>query len=635
MLEWNERLSLAYKDGQQVRHFTEEEEFFILNEVNLSKWDFRYWGERYAVVSGADGRLTKFVPVPSQEKLLQRMAFLEESTFPQREGQFALIIAKARRVGATVLAETAVAHNVMLRSQAKGLVASNEPGNSLELFKILTRIYDNLPPWQKPLMTGRVKGEHLYFEPPLDSDITIGHGAQKNPMGQGVRLDVVHLSEMSTWLEVGTEQVDADMMPAFSSSLVPSSFFIVESTGESALDADAEWFKSKYRSAKKNKGDFRSIFLSWYDRPDIHTTDSTGVALSEDTQELAKKIRHEVGFECSKDQLAWYQTKKEGYEEEGKLDTFLREYPTTDEECFQYSMPCAWDVKTIDKVSNNPLAPPLKDIFDVDFRRRKLLNRMSPGEWDNDPNNRVLIFEYPQPGYSYVMGGDAAYGIEGKDSAALYINRVGDIHSPDVQVAEFSGICQPDELAVVAWILGHIFTDKYNELPALAAIEINGPGLVTQTQLLKWNYPNMYRWRVESKVGGGITNSYGWHTTPGTRPLLTKKGVEAIKRKDMIPSSPFFIREMKTFINHGFKLRNGVDGYEYFAHAPGEFDDRIFAGFIAYYVSHDYDNIDVSDERRKYYEQRANASSGRSRNMQELDVSIDELLEGFEEQIGY
>lgn len=596
----------------------------MINELNLSKWDFRYFAERYCVISAAGGQLAPFKLLPSQEKLLARCAELEEASFPQRIGQFALIIAKARRVGATVFGEAAIAHNTMFRSQAKALVASCEPTNSLELFKILLRIYNNLPLWMKPVMTGQVKGEHLYFDSPLDSDILIGHGAQKNPMGQGVRLDAIHLTEMSTWQEIGTEQVDADILPAFRSSQVPASFFLIESTGENTMSGHGMWFRQQYEAGKANKGDFRSIFLSWYDRPDIHTTDSTGVELGETTLAVAERIKRDTGYACTKDQLAWYQVSREQYEEKGKLDTFLREYSSSDDECFRFGMPCAWPIEILDRVRND--LPVIQAIYEVDFNRKKIRNTIDVDTWDKDHNNRILIWEPPKEGFTYVIGVDAAYGEQGKDSSAIFVNRVGNRMFPDKQVAEFwSNTISPADLAGVCWMLGHIYTDRETGVPALMAIEANpgSPGIVTQSDLIKMNYPNFYTWRRENSTTGGWTNTIGWYTTGATRPLLTKRGVRAITDKELSVSSPYLLEEMKTFVNYGFKHRIGVDGYEYYAHAQGEHDDIIFAAFIAFYVSHDYDRMNVADERRKFYEAKLNEANPKPnrKDYQNTDMS--------------
>lgn len=625
--EWNARLRSAFNsDGIQVRNYNEEEQEFVHNELQLCKLDFKYWAERYCTISSDQGRLEKLTLRTSQQKMLDIWARLEESNAPLPIGKIAVIVAKARRVGATVLAEAAVAHGCMLRSQAAGLIASDIPQSSLKLFQIQDRIYKNLPPWMKPQMTGKVKSEHYIFDK-LDSDIQVGHGSQKNPMGQGVRLDFIHLTEVSTWMDVAVQQIDEDILPAFISSHVPSSLWVMESTGRVRLDSDmGQWFKTEFYKAKRGEGRFRSVFLSWYDAPEMHSEDSTGIELKESTKLVAERIKLATGFECSKNQLVWYQRTREHYESKGDLSSFISEYPTDADECFTFGQPSAWKIEIIDTIRN--AARPPAEAYDMDFRRRKMIPLDS---WDDDPKNRVLIFEKKKKGFNYVIGCDAAYGVEGQDSASVQVNRVGDIHSPDKLVAEFWGICQPDELAAVIWCLGHYFFDDVRELPALVAVEINGPGLTTQTELIKWGYSNLYRWRLENRVGGGITERYGWQTTQGTRPLLTKSGVEAIKKGELIICSPFFADEMKTFINYGWKRRSGVDGWEYFAHAPGATDDRIFAGFIAFYVSHDYDHVDIADERRRLRDLETAKKTKKLKNYQEIDIAIEEMEEGFDE----
>lgn len=638
--EWNLRLKSAFNaDGAQLRDFTDEESEFILNEVSLSKWDWEYWACRYAVISSDQAKLTKFVPRTAQRKLLKKLAELEEAGHPLPVGKSALAVAKARRVGATVIGESIVAHSCMLRSQAKGLIASDIPENSLQLFQIQTRILDHLPPWMKPSTAGRVKSEHLYFDK-LDSDITVGTGNQKSPLGQGIRLDAVHLTEAATWLPAGVEMIDEDIIPAFLSSSAPTTSFIIESTGKSSLEGDGVWFEDQCRMAKEEKGLFRLIFLSWYDVPEIHSMPAGGMEFNETTLSVADRIKRDVGYECTREQLSWYQIVRQQFEEKGNLSGFHREYPSTFEECWQYGLPCAWTVETLDKLTNQTV-PPVA-VYEVDTRKRKLIN---PHKWDADenPNLKTFIYEPPKAGFTYVVGCDAAYGQSEagstEDSAAVIVNRVGNRFAKDKVVAEFWGKIPPDELASVCWILGHMYTDRESGLPALMAIEANpgSPGLMTQAELVKWNYTNFYTWRVENSTTGGWTNRIGWYTTPSTRPLLTKKGVKAIQDEEFQIPSATIVAEMRHYVNYGAKYKRGVDAIEYFAHAPGKHDDRIMAAFIAFYVSHDYDRMNVADERRRFWEQKINLEEGikRPRQFQDTDLTWEESMEMWEERLPF
>ncbi len=589
--DWNDRISKSYDlAGGLIRPLGLDEQAFILNEVTRCKFDFEYWASRYCTISSSEGRLVPLVLREAQRKLLARIAELEDARYPMPTGKVGLIVAKARRAGATVLGQAIVAHGCMLRPQAMGLIASDIPENTLKLYQIQERIYDNLPVWMRPNMSGRVKSEHMHFDG-LDSDLTCGTGNQKNPMGQGIRLDFIHFTEVSTWEVVGIEQIDEDVYPAFDSSGVATSCWLMESTGKGG---SGNFFHDQYQTAKANKGSFRAIFLSWYDVPEMHTRQAEGMEFSETTKAVARRIRGDTGYDCTRDQLAWYQITREQFEAKSNLEGFLQEYPSTDEECFQYGLRSVFTLEVRDRVRN--AVKPLVGAFDIDIRRKKLTNRMSPSEFDGKPDNRLLVYEWPpRKDCTYVMGVDVSYGV-GRDRYCIHVNRVGNRHFPDEQVAEISGQLSPIDCAIPCWIVGHMYTDR-DGIPAKMAIEVNpgSPGLMTQVELQRMGYANFYIWKRLNVMGGGYTKEIGWQTTPATRAPLTKMGVEYINKDQWNINSPFFIEEMKTFVDLGPTKAGRY--MEHFEHAPGCNDDRLFAGFIALWVSHEDDQRNLAQER--------------------------------------
>lgn len=589
--EWSARIASAYdKDLKLTRALTASEQNFVLNEITICKFDYQYWAERYCIISSDAGKLVRLKFRTAQKKLLDKIAELEEAKFPLPFGKIGLIVAKARRAGATVLAQSIISHGVMLRPQAMALIASDIPENTLKLYQIQERIYDNLPVWMRPHLSGRVKSEHLHFDV-LDSDLTCGTGNQKNPMGQGIRLDFVHFTEVSTWETIGIQQIDEDVYPAFDSSRAPTTCWMMESTGKGG---NGNFFHDMYQASKANKGSFRSIFLSWYDVPEIHSRPSTGLELNETTKNVATRIKNETGYECTQDQLAWYQITREQFESRQSLEGFLQEYPSTDEECFQYGLRSVFTLEVRDRVRQ--ATKPLIGVFDIDVRRRKLVNRRTASEWDGKSNNVLLVYEWPpRRDATYVIGVDVSYGV-GKDRYALFVNRVGNRHMPDEQVAEISGQLSPIDVAVPCWIVGHMFNDR-DGIPAKMAIETNlgSPGLMTQVELQRMGYSNFYIWKKLNDIDGGYTKQIGWQTTPGTRAPLTKMGVEYINRGDWHINSPVFIDEMKTFVDLGPTKAGRY--MEHFEHAPGCTDDCLFAGFIALWVSHEDDQRNIAQER--------------------------------------
>lgn len=611
------------------RPLTAEEVLFITNELNLAKYRFSYFLSRYCSISSDQGRMTKVIPRTSQQKLLAKMAELEEQSAPLPFGKAGLAVVKARRVGATVIGQAAVAHGCMLRDQAMGLTASDTPENSLKLYQIQERIYDNLPIWMKPHMSGRVKADHLHFDA-LDSDIQVATGNQKNPMGQGVRLDFIHLTEMSTWTPEGTEQITEDVVPAFKSSRAPSTLMMLESTGKSAL-ASGKWFENLCKEAQKGNNMYGLLFLSWFDVPEVHSQSARGVELIEETRQMAERVKRNHGVELTKDQMAWYQFTRKHYESEGKLQVFLQEFPEVLEDAWQSGLRSVFSIEVRERVRNN--LRPLKEGFEFNFRTGKLHSPFHRLD-SSSGINRLHVWERRQPGYHYVMGVDVSYGKEGKDLSAICINRVGTRSREDEQVAEFRGLCQPDELAKVCWVMGHLYSDGEG-LPALAAIEVNpgSPGLITQLELQKLGYSNFYLWKKVNKLGGGYTTEMGWYTTPTTRPFLTKTGVEAVKRSMFQINSPFLLEEMRTYVQYEKSRDGGLNWLEHFEHAPDEHDDSIMAAWIALYVSHESDVQSVAEERRKEAEART-ATAKPSLDFQNSDQSWGEGVSAWESRVG-
>ncbi len=118
----------------------------------------------------------------------------------------------------------------------------------------------------------------------------------------------------------------------------------------------------------------------------------------------------------------------------------------------------------------------------------------------------------------------------------------------------------------------------------------------------------------------------GWWTTPATRPLITERGVHAIRNGDLLINSVGFCKEMGSYVDRG-KL-----GQRKYEHADGYHDDRIMALYIALEVSHMDDMANMSDERRKTQEQRKQPA-GKVVQWQELGLTWEEAMVKWEDQM--
>lgn len=585
--EMSYRLRTAYDEaGTQIRQLSAEEEEFVSNEILLSKIDYRYWVERYCSISSASGRLEPMKLLPSQVKLLKKIGELEEASYPLPVGKVAVIVPKARRVGATAFGQSALAHGYLLRPQCFALTASDIPENTLKLYQIQLRIYDNLPVWMKPVLDGKVKADHLHI-PSLDSDLTFGTGNQKNPMGQGIRLDFIHATETSTWEPGTVSMLDDDVLPAFLSSQVRTSLTMIESTGKGG---EGNWFYEQCQQAKDRKGYFRVIFLSWYDRPDLHTMPSDGIEIPLVVQQLGDRISREHGVQVTKDQLAWYAITKEHFESKGKLDDFLSEYPTTLDECFRHGLKSVFPYELREELRNGAKNATSYVAICTETGKSEVVPYPEDG-----PKSHLVIWEPPEEGSTYVVGVDASHGL-GKDRHAVEVLRKGVLGEPDEQVAEYwSDDISPFQLATVVDWVARFYSGEY---PATVIIETNpgSPGQITQQELIRRGFPTLYINKRWGAVGAKKGTSYGFPTTPATRNVVTSCLEDNIKNKMVLLHSPFLFREMDHFVETWTE-----SGRRHHGHAEGKdfHDDGLFALGLALLAAHENEVGWMAEERRK------------------------------------
>lgn len=621
--EWTYRMKDIEWDtlGVPSRELTEEEQQYVLNERLLCQIDFRYWLERYCLILTDEKRVEPLRPWPSQEALLSTIAASEEI-----DPKIRVILLKSRQIGGTAFSQAVVGHMMFLQPHTQGLVAADHPDVTLKLYQTLDRIYGNMPGWLKPGRDWNVKGTHMRF-PVLDADIIYGAGNQKTTMGQGLNVDICHLTEVSTWDQNMCQAIDADLMPAFDSSRKHHSMMLLESTG---AGAKGNWFHDQYQSAVEGNSLFKPVFIAWYLRPGWRAS-GEGMAFSPETQAMAARVQRETGLVLDREQLAWYQLKRRELESKDNLELFYQEFPSTVEEAFQTGLRSVFPITLRSKLRDrvrNPVA-----VYEVNIRDKKL-RAVDVASYIKDPtpgkaDNKLLMWEEAKPGYIYVIGVDASYGMTGKDAAAIEVLRVGNKWAPDEQVAEFRGTISPLDLATPAFMLGNIYKDKMTGLPAEIVVEINpgSPGIVTQVELQRLGYIHFYVRRTPNRLDGSVSRDYGWYTTRSSRPLFTEMGVDYLKKGDLLVNSAGFIEEMGAFVVGD--LKNGQKRME---HAPGYHDDRIISLFMALYVAHEDDNTLVADDRRRAMEQ-LRTPKAVPRQFQDTGDSWDACMARWEESL--
>lgn len=597
------------QSAEILHSLPEDIQRYVWNEIQMSKIDFKYWCERYAKILNDKGRVVPLRWWPSQAHFMKKIQemelrawnkWLEGKGGKEFAAKIPVILLKSRQIGGTVISEALLDHLVFFYKNTRAVIASDHPDNTLKLWQVALRMYDNLPGWMRPTRDAKVKATNLHLDG-LDSDIIAGSGNQKTTLGQGMTVDAAHLTEVSSWTDENALAIDADLKPAFLSSGKHHSLLILESTGEGGR---GNWFHDVFQSAQKGDSWFESLFIGWFMCPDKWALPSEGVDLTQETQDVGIRIERETGIPITKDQLAWYQMTRRDYQSRELLELFYQEYPSTVEEAFQTGFRSVFSIELRSRLRDKIRQP--AGIYKVDQRSGKFIAE-DVDQWVRSEKaekwaDRLIIWEAPRKDSVYIVGVDASYGLAYGDRGVIEVIRAGNRKLPDEQVAEWCGTISPFDLATVAEMVGKLYKDKVYDLPGKLAIECNpgSPGLVTQTELMRRGYPHFYVWKRPLRRDGGWSTEYGWWTTPHTRPLMVEMGVEYINKEYLLVNSPFAIAEMGTFVN------TGIDrGRRHLEHAPGEHDDRLIAMFIALYVAHQDDVVSLADERLKLAERRS------------------------------
>lgn len=240
---------------------------------------------------------------------------------------------------------------------------------------------------------------------------------------------------------------------------------------------------------------------------------------------------------------------------------------------------------------------------------------------EKDPRGQLLVFEPPLDNADYICGVDPTMGILGwnrqvrtddeekHDNAAIEVFRrglykdviteskddAGNIHTvhtpvkqPDVQVAEWVGPLDAEDLAYVCNFIGRMYPGNSEDRQALMAIEIApGPGWLTQRVLAsQFGYERFPPWLVEgSHLIQRDTGKRGWISNVHTRRDLWIRGAGHIKRRNAVLYSKHLVEEMVACRPDNFlsltarAQRSGTTGLN---------DDRVVASLIALWFANEW-----------------------------------------------
>ena len=460
-----------------------------------------------------------------------------------------LIILKARQLGFSTLTEGLIFHACATRKNVNALIVAHREDATNNLFRMSKLFYDELPAPIKPMLRAS-NAQELVFENPskLRSEREARPGLRSRircataggrGIGRSDTLQCVHLSEYAFWPDGadGKAATLAGILQAVPS--LPGTMVVIESTANGFED-----FKERWDAAVAGENDFEPVFFAWFENPDYAMPVVPGTEWTPEERELRDAYR------LTDEQLQWRRwciANNCG----GSLDMFRQEYPASPGEAFLHSGTGVFDNEQIVLRLERLPAPVGRGEF-------------ADGEWTESETGAITLYELPEEGVPYVLGGDTAG--EGSDYfTAIVIDNV----SGRIAAKLRQKYSEPEYVRQIC-ALGRFYNN------ALVAIETNFSTYPVM-KLQEMEYPNQYSREREDTYTRQMKKSYGFRTDRQSRPRAIANLVEVFSSHPEWFTDRELLEEMLTFCYNEDHRPEAL---------AGKHDDLVMGAAITYAVRH-------------------------------------------------
>lgn len=460
-----------------------------------------------------------------------------------------LIILKARQLGFSTLTEGLIFHACATRRNVNALIVAHREDATANLFRMSKLFYDELPAPVKPMLRAS-NAQELVFENPskLRSEREARPGLRSRircataggrGIGRSDTLQCVHLSEYAFWPDGadGKASTLAGILQAVPS--LPGTMVVIESTANGFED-----FKERWDAAVAGENDFEPVFFAWFENPDYSMPVVPGTEWTPEERDL------KAAYRLTDEQLQWRRwciANNCG----GSLDMFRQEYPASPGEAFLHSGTGVFDNEQIVLRLERLPSPAGRGEF-------------TDGEWTESETGAITLYELPEEGVPYVLGGDTAG--EGSDYfTAIVIDNV----SGRIAAKLRQKYSEPEYVRQIC-ALGRFYND------ALVAIETNFSTYPVM-KLQEMEYPNQYSREREDTYTRQMRKSYGFRTDRQSRPRAIANLVEVFSSHPEWFTDRELLEEMLTFCYNEDHRPEAL---------AGKHDDLVMGAAITYAVRH-------------------------------------------------
>lgn len=631
--KWVKHLDGKYdlKKGEWLEPLSEIEERFVINERAMCASDFQYWVNRYHHIKDKRNNVVLCQLNLAQKITLSVIAGLE------KQGIAVFIMSlKARQLGITTLAQAIIEHRKNFKSHTGVVTGSASVQKSRDMVEKAGFSYNLQPDWLKPAIVRFKTGESYQYA--NGATVTVQAGNQESDMARGSTPTCAHLSEVASY-ENCASLLDAGLFKALHRT--SEAFCILESTAE----GDTGWWYRTWHynvsSQATNDAMLFPLFLPWYIGEDLYPTPeyiierggipaswkpcartskhaASAAAYVKSSPVLRKHLGAE--WEMPREQQWYWEKEFQAHKKRRELQIFFQEMPASVAEAFQASGESIFDAEILAEV-RDACRPPRWTFAlrgaeiparfqprsnDVDERHKPIPLTI---QWEPDaapvelglvpllwrpemsPQNKLLLWEWPQSDQTYAVGVDVSDGLgeERSDNSCIQVLKKGDFRSPEKQVAEFVSASMSGLLVwpYVAALLKLFTVRVFNAIQEpMAVIEVNREGgRNLQEELLRRGYNNFYIHQRTAASGRSEVQGFGWQMTQLNRANMIEWLSRAVHEQQLLIHSTELAGELGTLVKWP---DNKVKA------ARGKHDDRaITAGIV---LSSFYESI--RDEAR-------------------------------------
>lgn len=475
------------------------------------------------------------------------------------------VVLKARQLGFTTFIDLWMLDEILFNTNREGLIIAHT-------VKDATEIFDRKIDYAIRNMSEEVKGASFKLEKNSAKKIqvVVDYGPEEGSTssiqvsnsGRSGTYFYVHISEYAK-LCLNYPRIAAEVETGTFPAVPFDGLIFIESTAEGMAGRFYEMFNEGWPNREqitpmKSRVMFMPHFYNWqYDDSEMAKITEIIPVSNMDLCEI-DWAEYQREHNLTDKEITYYYMKwlqMGGKNSTEAIHKLHQEFPTTPEEAFlstgQTYFPTAKVFAQLQTAK-----PGTRGELSVTESGDVVFNEYSGGYLE--------VFEKPEPGKRYVIGGDTAEGLAHGDKQTLYVLK----HQTEECVAIYRSNIPPDEFATVAYNVGKWYSW------ALMGIEANKDGLWVNDSLDKMGYINLYYRKVFDDITKNITKFFGWKTTSATRPfsLAALKAV-FLRKNTGFPQA--ILNEMITF------LRNAKGRPEALA---GKHDDVIMAAAIAYAI---------------------------------------------------